>query len=108
MGDAEPIRVWLTVEGGFAGLAPRAFAIDASRLPETTAAELRTELQQACRPELPETALSGTPDVFVYRLGVTGEITVGPLTFDDVTASPELRSLVARVQELAADPDSCG
>lgn len=100
MSDCEPIRVQLTVEGGFAGLAPRRFTVDVTQLPEPTAAELRAELVRACRSGLLDSSLSGTPDVFVYHLRVTGDVTAGPLTFDDVTASPELRALVAHVQDL--------
>jgi hypothetical protein len=106
MSGSEPTRIELAVEGGFAALAPRTVTVDLDVLPEPTATELRTEVEDVCSAERPEIDVSGAPDVFVYRLAVTGQVTAGPVTFDDVTASPELRALVARVQELAG-ADEC-
>lgn len=100
MSDCDQIRVQLTVEGGFAGLAARRFTVDSSQLAEPTAAKLRTEVAEACGPGFTDSSLSGTPDVLIYHLDVSGGVSTGSLTFDDVTASPELRALVAHVQEL--------
>lgn len=102
MSDCAPIRIHLTVEGGFAGLVPRTFTVDSAALPEPAAADLQSALTDACNAPPPEPELSGAPDVFVYHLTVIGPEVPPPGTFDDITASPALRTLVARVQELAA------
>jgi hypothetical protein len=97
------VRIDLTMEGGFAPLGgpARRFSLDASELEAAEAARLDTLIAAVWQKPLPEADLSGMPDVFVYHVSVTDESGCRSATFDDVTASPDLHALVARVLALA-------
>ena len=90
------------MEGGFAPLggASRRLCVDDSDLEGPTAAELSILVETAWAQGVAGAAVSGMPDVFVYHLSVTDESGCRTATFDDVTASPEMHALVARIVDL--------
>lgn len=99
-GGARGLRLELTVEGGFAHLggSPTRISVERSALPHDDAAALDEMLATADLPSRPPVDVSGMPDVFVYRLRLGGDVEAGPVTFDDVTATPELHALVAWIR----------
>jgi len=92
------------MEGGFAPLggARRTFCVDDSDLQGATAADLATLVATAWPGGVGGGAVSEMPDVLVYHLSVTDETGCRTATFDDVTASPEMHALVARIVDLAS------
>lgn len=100
------MRIELIVEGGFAPLGgpSRRFCVDQAALDPAQLEELGALLRAAHLGPGGGPELSGMPDVFVYRLRVTDEQGDRTMTFDDLTATPDLRALVARVRDLATPP----
>lgn len=82
--------------GGFAGLR-RERAVETERLPERRRVTIESLVERAEFFTLPESLLSGLPDVLQYRLRIEEERRSHEIVFDDQRATEPLRELVVLV-----------
>ena len=100
------MRIDFEGSGGFAGLR-MAYHADTDNLPQETAAELLALVESSGVRHLQQSDLAspqtGPPDVFSYRLSLSEGGEGKSLSFNDVTAPPALRPLLALLRKLALD-----
>ena len=90
------MRIRVVRSGGFAGLRLER-AVETERLPDGERVEVERLVIEARFFDLPERAVSGLPDVILYRVRVETETRSHEVTTDERSASVALHALVERV-----------
>ena len=101
------MRIDFESSGGFANL-QLAYHADTDTLPKEQAEDLSKLVQRSGvfdlqQSDLTAKAAGGTPDVVSYHLSLSDGAKQKTLSFNDVTAPPSLRPLVALLRKLALE-----
>ena len=94
------MRLDLQQSGGFGALSVPAMFLDASDVTPEEADELARMVDAAERAPLRQAPARPVPDAMQYDLTIRRGGAVSRLHFDDVTATPELRRLIERIEAL--------
>lgn len=94
------IRLELERSGGFGALSTPVMVLDASDVTPDDAEALADLVDAAERAPLREAPPHRVPDAMHYDVTIRRGGEVRRLHFDDVTATPELRRLIERIQAL--------
>lgn len=98
------MRIDFECSGGYANL-ELAYRVETTELPPELASELESAVEGSCLLDLDEQALapgpSRFPDAISYRLFVQDGDRSRTAAVDDITAPEALRTLLARLRQLA-------
>jgi hypothetical protein len=92
------IRLQLARSGGFGGLSLPVIVLDTSGRTRQYGEELARLVEEAERAPLRKAGTGNVPDAMRYELTLSTGGAVRRLSFNDASATPELRRLMKRIQ----------